>query len=106
MVYFIIGLCLALVLEGILVYWAKDGGSFLAFVLAAVLGIGCLIGVISLTVLGFDYKAAEYKTAIINREYKTEYTRDEVFYGHDVIDTIRQLDRKRVELNGDILEGK
>jgi hypothetical protein len=42
----------------------------------------------------------------LNREYNTNYTREEVFWASDVIETIRELDRKRVELNGDIMGGE
>jgi hypothetical protein len=47
--------------------------------------------------------ASEHKMHIINREYQTNYTREEIFYASDVIDTIRELDRKRIELNGNIM---
>lgn len=63
----------------------------------------------SLLVYGFicfDYLAAEHKANIINREYNTNYTQIEVFYASDVIDTVRELDRKRIELNGDLVTGK
>lgn len=53
-----------------------------------------------------DWIAAEHRAEIINREYGTSYTREEVFYASDVIETVRQLDRKRVEINGDILKNK
>ena len=39
----------------------------------------------------------------VNREYGTNYTREEIFFAADVIDTIREIDRKRVEVNGDLL---
>lgn len=56
--------------------------------------------------LGFQYIAAGHKAEIINREYKTNYTQEEVFYASDVINTVRELDRKRVEINGNILKDK
>ncbi len=57
---------------------------------------------------GFSYKyiAADYKANIINREYNTSYTQEEVFFASDVIETIREINRKRVEINGDIITGK
>lgn len=63
-------------------------------------------GLFIYVVLGYSYFAAEYKKDIINREYGTDYTRLEVFYASDVIDTVRELDRKRIELNGDLITGK
>ena len=43
------------------------------------------------------------KARIINREYHTNYTQAEVFWASNVINTIRELDRKRIELNGDLM---
>ncbi|MDH0335128.1 hypothetical protein [Metapseudomonas otitidis] len=54
----------------------------------------------------WDWFASEYKASIINREYGTNYSREEVFFASDVIDTIRELDRKRIEVNGDLMTGK
>jgi hypothetical protein len=42
----------------------------------------------------------------MNREYGTSYTQEEMFFAADVIDTVRQLDRKRIEINGDIVRDK
>lgn len=68
-------------------------------------------GVVTIAAIGYavnfwDWFASEYKAAIINREYGTNYSREEVFFASDVIDTIRELDRKRIEVNGDLLTGK
>ena len=60
--------------------------------------IAGLIGLLVYPVLVFHWVGAEHKMNIVNREYQTTYTQAEVFYAGSVIDTIRQLDRKRVEL--------
>jgi len=57
------------------------------------------------SIYGFGFKQAEIKSRIIRREYNIEYTAEEIFYAEDVIDTIRELDRKRIEVNGDLLDG-
>lgn len=72
-------------------------------VLSAV-GAAATLIVYSFTV--WSWIASEHKTNIINREYGTSYTREEVFYASDVIETVRQLDRKRLEVNGDLLRDK
>lgn len=54
----------------------------------------------------WSWFAADYKTAIINREYGTNYTREEIFWASDSIETIRELDRKRIEVNGDVMRDK
>lgn len=54
-------------------------------------------------VFAYDWYAASYQAQIINREYDTQYTQAEVFYASNVIDAMRMLDRKRIELNGDLM---
>ena len=73
------------------------------------LGLSLVISVflaIILLSLGFEYRAADHKAKILNREYGTDYTQQEVFYAGDVIETIKQIDRKRVEINGDLFTGE
>jgi len=64
------------------------------------------IGLFFYCFLAYGYIAADYKKDIINREYKTNYTREEVFYASDVIETVRELNRTRLEVNGDLLKDK
>lgn len=77
------------------------GGGLVSFIAGAA---GVCVAIYIAT-MGFSYKAAEYKAKIINREYGTEYTQKEVFYASDVINTIRELDRSRVEATINIKEG-
>ncbi len=77
------------------------------FELPLVISVFALFAVICIYAgLGYGYIAADYKANIINREYNTSYTQEEVFFASDVIETIREIDRKRVEINGDIITGK
>lgn len=69
--------------------------AFLAFILIIVFSINA-----------WEWTAAKYKTEIMNREYGTSYTREEVFYADDVIETIRQLNRTRIEINGNLVNGE
>ena len=64
------------------------------------------VGLIIYALLAYSYVAAQYQADILNREYGTTYTREDVFYASNVIDTIRDLDRKRIEVNGDVITGK
>lgn len=63
------------------------------------------ITAIALAWVSWSWVASDYEAQIINREYGTNYTREEVFYASKVIETVRELDRKRVELNGDLFKG-
>ena len=78
------------------------GIHFLAVVLALPLGIATGVSAVTSVFVGYNWIAAEHKTHILNREYGTNYTQAEVFYASDVIDTVRQLDRNRYEINGDL----
>jgi len=76
-----------------------EGAHFIGLFLASLVAISC----VAYAFAGWSWLAAGYKAEIINREYKTNYTREEIFYANDIIDTIREIQRKRIEVNGNIL---
>jgi len=80
--------------------------GFIAGLTAVILGVATGITVICYCYMVWEWQASAYKVAIINREYGTKYTREEIFYATNVIDTIREIDRKRIEINGNVLKGK
>ena len=93
----------------ILVVWANadcEWPNFVATALATILGFALVVAFIAGSILFKSWIGSEYKTTVLNREYGTSYTREEIFYASDVIDTIRELDRKRVEVNGNLLKDK
>ena len=100
----------AIVFSGIasaalLLYSDKDWGgpgTFSAFT-GIMLATGTGVAGFGYAVLCWSWMAAEYKVEIINREYGTHYTQAELFWASDVINMVRELDRKRVEINGDIM---
>jgi hypothetical protein len=105
----IAGLVIAAVVSVALLWKSEEGRDLLAvfcgvagFILAISTGISAIIFSYAI----FEYVGSEYKAAILNREYGTSYTAQEVFYGSGVIETIRELDKKRVEINGNILKGE
>ena len=69
----------------------------------AVISIGAGLAAVVYAFVGWSWMVSEHKAKIINREYGTAYTREEIFWAADVIDTVRELDRKRIELNGDLM---
>ncbi len=69
-------------------------GTFCAFVAS--------IGLIIWSVCAGQWFGAEHKARIINETFGTHYTQAEVFWAEDVIDEVRELKRKRIELNGDL----
>lgn len=94
---------------GILLCHASDSYS-VSGAASTIIGIflAMAVGVSSIAYVfcGWSWLAAESKANIINREYGTNYTQAEVFYASDVIETIRHLDRNRIEINGDIMRDK
>lgn len=104
MIYFF-SAAIFLCLFGRYVYQKSRLGSFVEFCGFMSIGFGLLM-IVASGFMGFSYVVAGEKAKIINREYGTNYTQREVFYAESVIDTIREIDRKRVELNGDIMGEK
>lgn len=94
-------------IAGALILDYADSGYQLRHFLALLLGIStCVASVVAAILycfLAWDWMASDVKAQLINREYNTNYTREEIFYASSVIDTIRELDRKRIEVNGDLL---
>lgn len=78
----------------------------LAGFLGLIIFVGAGVSSIAFAFTSWSWMASEAKANIINREYKTNYTREEVFFASDVIDTIRHLERRRIEVNGDLFREK
>jgi hypothetical protein len=107
MLFPFLGIMLAVFLTWGLFEYSDTGFEarhFLSGLIGVCLGFITAICTIAFIVLSWEYVAADYKAKIINREYGTTYTAKEIFYANDVIDTIRQIDRQRVEINGNILK--
>lgn len=77
-------------------------GEALSWIGGAICLIVFIVTLLCVAVCGYSYKASEVKAQLINREYGTAYTREEVFYGSEVIDTIRELNRTRIEINSNL----
>lgn len=90
-------------LTAMAVWSTNQGWSFFSDVVGPIFSIIGFFGLIAYCFVGFNYFAAEHQAKIINREYQTNYTQTEVFYASDVIDTMKQINRERIELNGNIM---
>lgn len=64
--------------------------------------------VMGITLFGecYAWYASEYRAQVLNKEFGTNYTQQELFWASDVIDQIKHMNRARVEVNGDILTVK
>ena len=78
-------------------------GSLVGGFVGVVTLLGAALSSLVYAFVAWEWFASEYKAKIINNEYGTHYTREEVFWASDVIDTVRELDRKRIEVNGDLM---
>lgn len=106
MILILIALVTATVMViGCFVYATKapyNGWDIVAGIAGAIGGVAVLFGLVMYFFMAWSWFASEYKAEIINAEYGTNYSAKQVFFASDVIDTVRELDRKRVEVNGDL----
>lgn len=101
MTFMLIGIIAGIALEVALIWWASrdcETSNMVAGILACFLGGALCLFIGVFTFFAWEWTAAKYKVNIINREYDTSYTREELFYAKDVIETIKQLDRSRLEI--------
>lgn len=106
MIILAVGLVVATTLALGLMFFGNNGYDrrhFFAEVCGLFLCVGTALTGVFYVWQGWDWLAAEQKANIINREYGTNYTQKEVYFASDVIDTVRELDRKRIEVNGDLM---
>lgn len=105
MLYILAGLFCGAVCAIALLYMANKNWDKWYYFPAGMAGVFLLIatGIASFVFcgMGLQWFSAKYKTEILNREYGTNYTHEEIFWASSVVDTIRELDRKRFEVNGD-----
>lgn len=109
MILILISIVVATFISWALFWHASNGynfNNFTAGFFGLLIAIGAGVGAVSYAFAGWNWIASEHKAQIINREYGTAYTRQEVFYASDVIETVRQLERKRYEINGNIAQDK
>ena len=99
----VVGILLAILGNNIYDRTYKGFMECIGLVITAVSVCVACIAFLVVVVCGWSWQSSKYKADIINREYNTQYTRQEIFYASDVINTVRELDRKRIELNGDLL---
>jgi len=98
---------LALIAVVVLSIWgANQCWSLFSDLVCPMFALLGFIGLLVYAAMAFSYLGAEYKANIINAEYGTNYTQEEVFYASSVIEVVRELDRKRLEVNGDLITGR
>ena len=77
--------------------WDNEFVSAIGCVGSVLVLFASLIAMVAMIPLSLEWRGAEVKARVINREYGTNYAQDEVFYASSVIDLIRELDRRRPE---------
>ena len=103
MLYILIAILVVTALAVYLFKKSDEYDSVLLFLVGFFTIITAVILLISYAILGYSWFAAEHKARILNLEYATNYSQEDIFWASDVIEEIRQLQRKRVEVNGNIL---
>jgi len=105
MILILASILLTALISWLLLWYSEkgyEGMNTFCGVFGVFIGVLAAIGAIIYSSAIFGWIAADHKAQIINREFGTKYTQAEVFFASDVIDEVRQLDRKRYEINGDI----
>lgn len=74
--------------------------AFFVAIAALVMGGVMLVGS---TLTCWSWFASEHQAKLINQEFGTNYTREEVFWASDVIEEIHEMKRQRIEVNGNIM---
>ena len=101
--YAILAAIILLAIVTYILFWYGELGCASRYAWATILATisgGCTIfSVVCYLGSAYSWFAAEHKTNIINREYGTSYTQEEVFYASDVINTVRELYRQRLEIS-------
>jgi len=52
----------------------------------------------------YAWIGAGHKADLINSEFGTSYSREQIFWAGDVIEEIREIKRQRIEINGDLMK--
>jgi len=104
MIYILVGAIVMVVLT-VIFFWLGQIGNSAAGDLGIITGIISIPAIIIVVASGWNWHKAGYKAQVINREFETNYTQAEVFYADDVIDEIRQMNRQRIEINGNVMFG-
>lgn len=107
MLYYVFGMLIGCIMVGLLFKYALDWCEYdisgmLAFIAGMIGSVILLIAALALIPISMDWQGAKVKAGLINREYGTTYTQEEIFYASDVVDIVRELQRTRIEVNGDL----
>lgn len=84
--------------------FCTNEGTFMEILMGIFVGIG-VIGIAICSCLIGPWVASGVQAEVLNREYSTNYTQKEIFFASNVIETIRELKRKRIEVNGNLVTG-
>ncbi len=89
------------VVVAVSVWLERSGRGFVSFV-GVMCGMACAcIGIFSLAMIPYYYGAG-IKAEMLNKEFGTSYTTEQVFFAESIIDEIREVQRNRVDLRVDM----
>ena len=80
-------------------HFGNENNSVMVDVIGGLTAILGVIGIAGGITLSIYYHGASVQASVINREFGTNYTQDEVFYASNVIEIIQQIERNRVDAN-------
>jgi hypothetical protein len=106
MTYLVISAVILTVLTVTFLYFAFHAERESFFILGGFSGAITIIFACLCSIFGYQWLAADYQAKIVNRALGTNYSRQDLFYAKDVIDEIQQINRKRIEVNGNVMQNK
>jgi len=87
-------------------YKCLDSMNGAAFFVGFLSSIAALCGGAFLALCSWGWIASEHEARLINQQLGTSYTREDLFFASGYIDEVREMHRKRIELNGDLMQDK
>lgn len=95
-------------IAGYLIHFGVNGYKSTHFV-AAFFGFflmaASIIWIVTYPILAWSWIASEQKANILNREFGTNYTREEIFWASGFIETIGEIGRDPASLNCYLVTG-
>jgi uncharacterized BrkB/YihY/UPF0761 family membrane protein len=81
--------------------WDSEKGQWLI----SIFGTFIMFCLLAFAIVTPNIIKAGVVTKMLNEKFETNYTEEQVFWASDLIEEIRQTERTRVELNGNLLNG-
>lgn len=90
----------------VIAYIGMDTENLFVLLVGVFSLFGAGAGALILVLASWEWLASSHKADLINRQLGTSYTKEDIFYASGYIEEVREMHRKRIELNGNLITGK